>query len=64
MDDIKRTYREGEDKAKESWRKADGEDITDDLGNAGDEARKHLGNAGDTMRREADETDEKTDRPY
>ena len=56
MDDVKRTYREGEETAKENWRKADGEEsVADTLGNAGDEIRKELGNAGDEMRKEVDE---------
>jgi hypothetical protein len=48
MDDVKSTYREGEQTAKETWRKADGdESVADKVGNAGDEVRKDLGNAGD-----------------
>ena len=50
MDDVKRTYREGEDKAKEAWRKSDGhEDLADKAGNPGDDIRKDLGNAGDDL---------------
>ena len=66
MDDVNRTYREGEEKTKEAWRKADGEeDLADKLGNAGDEIRKDLGNAGD----ELDDADDRqvndpTKRPY
>ena len=57
MDDLKRDYREGEDKAKEAWRRSDGdEDLGDKLGNLGDDVRKELGNAGDDVRREADRT--------
>ena len=55
MDDMKRTYREGEETAKESWRKADGESPADAIGNAGDDIRKELGNAGDNIRRETQE---------
>ena len=41
MDDVKRTYREGEQDTKEAWRKADGDDsLADAVGNAGDELRK------------------------
>lgn len=41
MDDAKRTYREGEQAAKETSRKADGsEDLADKVGNAGDELRR------------------------
>lgn len=51
MDDMKATYREGKQAAKETWRKADGdESIEDKLGNAGDELRKQAGNAGDELR--------------
>ncbi len=50
MDDVKRTYREGEQKTKEAWRKSDGdEDLADKAGNVGDEIRKDLGNAGDDL---------------
>ena len=50
MDDVKRTYREGEEKAKETWRKSDGdEDLGDKVGNLGDEVRKDLGNTGDDL---------------
>lgn len=56
MDDVKRGYREVEDKARETARELDGHDVTDDIGNAGDEIRKHLGNAGDDMRQALDET--------
>ena len=57
---MKKTYREGEETAKESWRKADGEDLADKVGNAGDDMRKGLGNAGDDARKEADEADRDT----
>jgi hypothetical protein len=51
MDDLKKGYREGEETAKETWRKADGEeDLADKVGNAGDDIRKTLGNAGDDIR--------------
>ena len=56
MDDVKRDYREGEETAKEAWRKADGEeDLADKAGNLGDDVRKELGNAGDAIDREVDE---------
>ena len=51
MDDVKKTYREGEETAKEAWRKHDGEDMADKVGNAGDDMRRDLGNAGDELRR-------------
>lgn len=53
MDDVKRTYREGEESTKEAWRNRDGEDLGDKLGNLGDDVRKELGNLGD----EASDTD-------
>ena len=50
MDDVKKTYREGEQTTKEAWRQADGdESLADKVGNAGDEIRKDLGNAGDDV---------------
>ena len=55
MDDMKKTYREGEESAKEAWRKADGESPADAIGNAGDDIRKELGNAGDEIRNETQE---------
>jgi hypothetical protein len=54
MDDVKRTYREGEQGTKEAWRGADGEDLADKVGNAGDELRKQAGNAGDDLDGDAD----------
>jgi hypothetical protein len=56
MEDAKRIYREGEDKAKEAAREVDGHQVTDDIGNAGDEIRKNLGNAGDQLRDAGDRT--------
>jgi hypothetical protein len=58
--DVKETYREGEQAAKETWRKLDGnESVEDKLGNVGDEFRKEAGNTGDDLRegarREADQ---------
>ena len=50
MDDLKKGYREGEVSAKETWRKRDGEDLADKVGNAGDEIRRDLGNLGDDAR--------------
>ncbi len=55
MDDVKKTYRDAEQGAKEAWRKGDGEDLADKVGNAGDEVRKDLGNAGDDLRRQQDQ---------
>ncbi len=60
MDDLKKTFREGETGVKSGVRKADGdESLTDKLGNAGDEVRKTLGNAGDDLRsKDNDRTDD------
>ena len=56
MDDVKKGYREAEETVKEAGRKIDGEeDLSDKLGNAGDDARKTLGNVGDDARDAADE---------
>jgi hypothetical protein len=60
MDELKSGYREGEETTKEAWRKRDGEDLADKIGNAGDDARKELGNLGDKVD-DADRTAE--DRP-
>jgi hypothetical protein len=50
MNEIKKGYREAEETAKETWRKADGEeDLADKVGNLGDDVRKELGNLGDTV---------------
>jgi len=55
MDNVKQGYREGENKAKETWRKADGEeDLADKAGNLGDDIRQGLGNAGDKIDHEVD----------
>ena len=38
MDDVKKTYREGEQATKEAWREADGDESgADKIGNAGDD---------------------------
>jgi hypothetical protein len=50
VDEVKKTYREGEETAKETWRKSDGEeDVADKVGNVGDDVRKGLGNLGDEL---------------
>jgi len=55
MSDIKRTIRDTEADAKETWRKADGESIGDKLANAGDRARNAVKDAGDEVH-ETDDT--------
>jgi hypothetical protein len=62
MEDVKRTYREGEEKTKEAWRGVDGTDAKDELGNVGDDIREGLGNAGDELRRKDDAPEETADR--
>ena len=61
MDTPKETYRNVETETKKTLRDVDGHDIGDDLGNAGDEARKNLGNAGDEIRRGVDDVDQEKD---
>ena len=39
MDDAKKVYREGEESAKEAWRNRDGEDLSDKVDDATDDAR-------------------------
>ena len=59
MDEVKKTYRETEQDAKEAWRRSDGdEDLGDKVGNVGDEIRKDLGNTGDAVRRETDRVEQ------
>lgn len=55
MDDVKRGYREAENKTKEAARELDGHQVSDDLGNLGDDIRQGLGNAGDEIRRTGNE---------
>ncbi len=56
MDDLKKTWREGEQGVAETSRGADGTDLKDHVGNIGDEARKDLGNLGDDIRDGGDRT--------
>jgi hypothetical protein len=65
MDQMKKGYREAEETAKETWRKADGEeDLADKVGNLGDDIRKNLGNAGDDVRNAVDDAADEADRRY
>ncbi len=50
--DIKKPFREAENKMKEAGRELDGHDASDDVGNAGDDIRKDAGNFGDDIRRD------------
>ena len=60
MDDVKKGYREAEETAKETMRKADGEEsLADKAGNLGDDIRKNLGNLGDDVREAADDAGDK-----
>ena len=59
MNDLKKAEREAQNKAKETWRRIDGdEDFTDKLGNLGDDVRDGLGNAGDDIREGIDNVGE------
>ena len=63
MDDLKKAGREVEETAKETWRKADGEeDLADKAGNLGDDIRKNLGNLGDDARNAMDAAGDTVDR--
>ena len=62
MEDVKRTYREGEEKTKEAWRGVGGTDAEDEIGNAGDDIGKGLGNAGDELRRDDPDSADDADR--
>jgi len=61
MDDMKKAYREAEETTKEAWRKRDGEDLADKVGNAGDDIRKNLGNAGDDIREAGRDAEHRAD---
>jgi hypothetical protein len=61
VDNPKETYREAEQGVKKTLRDVDGHDVSDDVGNAGDEIRKDLGNAGDDLHRGIDETGRRID---
>lgn len=55
MDDTKRAYREAENKTKETWRRADGEEsLEDKAANTADDIRAGLGNLGDEVDEEVD----------
>jgi hypothetical protein len=60
--DVDKVDRELEDKSRELGREADGHDIGDDIGNAGDEIRKDLGKTGDDLRRGGDDVTD--DEPF
>lgn len=52
--DIKNTLRDVKTDTKEAARDADGHQLKDDIGNAGDRLNDDLGKAGDNLRDEAD----------
>ena len=55
MDDVKKAYREAENKTKEGLRKSDGdESLADKAGNLGDDIKTGLGNAGDEVDKQVD----------
>ena len=62
MNEIKKGYREAEETAKETWRKSDGEDLADKVGNLGDDIRKNLGNLGDDVSSAVDDAGKTVDR--
>jgi hypothetical protein len=55
MNDVNRTIRDAEADAKETWRKADGnESLGDKAANVGDRVGNAVKNAGDDLHEEAD----------
>jgi hypothetical protein len=64
MDDAKRVEREIETETKRGVRELDGHDLGDDIGNAGDEAKKDLGNLGDDLRRGGRDIGDELDKRY
>ena len=55
MDDVKKAYREAENKTKEELRKSDGdESLADKAANVGDDIKAGLGNAGDKVDEQVD----------
>jgi hypothetical protein len=55
MDDVKRAYREAENKTKEELRRSDGdESLEDKAANTADDIRAGLGNAGDELDEQVD----------
>jgi hypothetical protein len=55
MDDVKRAYREAENKTKEELRRSDGdESLEDKAANTADDIRAGLGNAGDALDEQVD----------
>jgi hypothetical protein len=62
MDNVKEPLRDAEQGVKKTLREVDGHDVSDDLGNAGDEIRKDLGNAGDDVRRGTERAIDDVDR--
>jgi hypothetical protein len=55
MNDLKKDAREADNKARELWRKADGdESLGDRFGNLGDDVRDGIDNVGDDIREGAD----------
>jgi hypothetical protein len=54
MSDIKSGLRDTEADAKEAWRKADGESVSDKVADAGDRARNAVADTGDKIHEESD----------
>ena len=58
--DVSEDMRHVGNKAKETWRKADGnESLSDKVANAGDDVRDTVGDAGDEIRRHSDDMDKR-----
>ena len=55
MDDVKKAYRDAENKTKEELRKSDGdESLSDKAANVGDDIKAGLGNVGDKVDEQVD----------
>ena len=64
MKDVKKGAREVENKAKEEWRKLDGDESpADKIGNLGDDVRHGLENAGDELSEAVETEREKMEQP-
>ncbi len=61
MDDLKQGYRDVETGGKKAVRDADGESVSDKIGNLGDDVRRDLGNAGDEADKEVRDADRRND---
>ncbi len=62
MDELKKGFRDVKDAGKQAGREADGHQVTDDIGNAGDRMRRDIGNLGDDVRRDVRHHEDDMDR--